>query len=402
VRVVDLRYALVNCDVYTSKEVLYDKAVIIRDNQIEQIVDLPNIPSSVQTIDLGGDSVAPGFIDAQVNGGGGYLFNDDPTPATISRIHEAHKRLGTTNFLPTLITTSLDKMVQAVKAVKSCIDRNECGVLGIHLEGPYINEKRAGVHDKKFIRKPQSGEVDSLLRTAPPGVIKILTVAPEIFDPKFVKPIMKNGTRLSVGHSDATYDQTIRAFDDGFSSVTHLFNAMSQFGSREPGVVGAGLERDDVWTGIIADGFHVHFSTIKVSYKAKLVGKLILVTDAMPPTGGAPNLSFKLGDLEIFCKGGRCVTGDGTLAGSALDLASAVRNCIQKIGISKDEALRMASTYVAAYLNVDDKLGKIEPGYLANLTIFNNQIHVRGVIIEGKYEKIQSASEGESPSLRAS
>ncbi|MCX9089720.1 MAG: N-acetylglucosamine-6-phosphate deacetylase [Candidatus Methanoperedens sp.] len=381
-----MKYALVNCDIYTGKEIVYDKAIIIENNLIDSLVDISKVPLSIKKIDLKGHSVAPGFIDLQVNGGGGYLFTDNPTEEVISNIYEAHKRFGTTNFLPTIITTSHENLLQAINTIRGCL--GSYGVLGLHIEGPYINEKKAGVHDKKFIRTIQDQEFNDLLKTGS-DVIKIITIAPEVTDKKYIKNMVNLGIRVAAGHSDATYEQAADGFKNGISSVTHLLNAMSQFGSREPGLVGAALENDDVWAGIIVDGFHVHFSSVKVCKKAKAWNKLFLVTDAMPPVG-KPNCGFKLGDLEILCEEGKCTTKDGTLAGSALDMASAIRNCVQKVGIPMDEAIRMASTYPAEYLGVADRLGRIEQGYIANLTIFDNQLYVHGIVINGKYEVIKS------------
>lgn len=383
-----LKYALVNCDIYTGTETVYDKAIIIEDKYISNLVDLTKVPNDIEVINLHGLCVAPGFIDLQVNGGGGFLFTDTPTEKAIASIFEAHKRFGTTNFLPTIITTSLDNIILALDTIKKCLSQVNYGVLGIHIEGPYINVKRAGVHDKKHIRPLVDKELKILLEKGG-NVIKILTIAPEVVDKNYIKILQSKGIHVAAGHSDATYDQAIDAFRNGVSSVTHLFNAMSQFGSREPGLVGAVLDDDDVYASIIADGIHVHFSSLRVCKKTKKKNKLLLVTDAMPPVG-KPGLSFKLGELEICYQDGKCITKDGTLAGSALDMATSVRNCVQKIGIPMDEALRMASTYPAEYLGISDKYGRIEPGYLANLTIFNNQLFVKGVVISGKYESFSN------------
>jgi len=393
-----MKYALVNCDIYTGKETVYDKAIIIENSVIERLVDLSKVPSTIDDkniIDLNGDSVAPGFIDLQVNGGGGYLFADDPTEEAISGIFEAHKKFGTTNFLPTVISTSYENIINAINTVRACLSDGRYGVLGLHMEGPYLNEKKSGVHSKKCIRRVQDEEFNAILKkgemhqfgTEKQNVIKIMTIAPEVVDIKYLEILVNSGVKVAAGHSNATYQQAINAFKSDVSSITHIFNEMSQFGSRDPGLVGAALENDDIWAGIIVDGFHVHFSSIKICKKAKW-NKLFLVTDAMPPVGKSSH-SFKLGDIEVICEGGKCTTKDGVLAGSALDMASAVRNCVQKVGIPIDEALRMASTYPAEYLGVHDRLGRIESGYNANLTIFDyHGLYVTGIVINGKYEKL--------------
>jgi N-acetylglucosamine-6-phosphate deacetylase len=378
-----MRYALVNCDIYTGKVVIYDKAIIIEGDIVKDIVEISKIPKELEAIDLKGLSIAPGFIDAQVNGGGGCLFNENPTEECISAIYEAHKRFGTTSFLPTIFTVPNEKMLQAIDVVKSCIENHKYGVVGLHMEGPYINEKKAGVHDKRFIQ--QISDEGLAIFTKNEGVIKLWTLAPELVEESHVKELKKRNILVSAGHTNATYEQTVQSFKWGVSSATHLFNAMTQFGSREPGVIGAVFDTDNIWAGIIADGIHVHFASVRVAKKIKQE-KLILVTDAMPPVG-KPSTTFKIGNLEVSYSNGMCVTKDGTLAGSALDMATAVRNCIQKIGIPKDEALRMASTYPAEFLGIQDKLGKIQIGYLADMVILNNQIAVKGIIKNGKYEK---------------
>lgn len=380
-----MKYAITNCDIYSGEQVLYDKAIIVNGRIVEAISDMDKIPSNLEVIDLNGLNIAPGFIDLQVNGGGGALFNDNPTEECISKIFEGHKHFGTTNFLPTLITTSAQKMLQATESVKSCISKNKYGVLGLHLEGPYINQSKAGVHDKNFIRGASLDEL-KLVADAGKNVIKLFTIAPELIKKEHIEILKSYNIILSAGHTKATYEDALKAFKAGFSKVTHLFNAMSQFEGREPGVVGAAMESKDIWAGIIADGFHVHFGSVKISKKMK-GKKLLLVTDAMPPVG-SENLQFKLGDLNITCKNGRCTTEDGVLAGSALDMATAVRNCIQKVGIPMDEALRMASTYPAECLGINNILGNIKPGYLANMAVFDNQLSVMAVVSDGCYEKV--------------
>ena len=287
--------------------------------------------------------------------------------------------------MPTFITDSTEKIQEAINSVQSALRSNIPGILGIHLEGPVLNPKKAGVHDKSFIK--QADVFDFNIIESLKGGKTLFTIAPEVIQANILQDLKRKGILLAAGHSSATYDQALIGFSNGISLVTHLFNTMSPFDSREPGMVGAALYSDDVWCNIIADGFHVHFSSFRVAWKAKKLGKMFLVTDAMPPVG-AEKTNFRLGAYDIDVENGRCVTGDGILAGSALDMATAVRNCIQKIGIAKDEALRMASTYPAQFLGLDDQLGFIKEGYRANLTIFNNQIHIDSVIIDGNYTKV--------------
>lgn len=375
-------YALVNCDVYTGKQVEYKKAIIIDGNVIHSVVDTKKV-RRIEQIDLKGLSVAPGFIDVQVNGGGGVLFNDEPTVEGIKSIVEGHRRYGTTDLLPTFITGSAEGMRQAAKAVQDCINQEMPGVLGIHFEGPFIAPNKAGVHDKKYIR-PVSKEDLSII-TSLRGGNTLLTLAPDMVSLDVISTLAKKGIKVSLGHSEAKHGQVYEALNNGASCVTHLYNAMSPIsGGREIGMLGAALVHEQSWAGIIVDGFHVDFEGVKLAYKAKAKGKLFLVTDAMPPVGQSPASGFKLGSYDIRVEGGKLITGDGVLAGSALDMASAVRNCVQKIGISTDEALRMASTYKADFLGLSKNYGYIAPGYKANLTIFNNQIHVYATIVNGK------------------
>ncbi|MDO8281769.1 MAG: N-acetylglucosamine-6-phosphate deacetylase [Thermodesulfovibrionia bacterium] len=373
-------YALTNCDIFTGKQVIHDKSILIKGNTIVDILDEDSLTDEIEIIDLGRKSVAPGFIDLQVNGGGGKLFNDAPTKETILDIAKAHQQFGTTNFLPTLITDSREKIQEAIQSVSSLIKNGDKAILGIHLEGPFINPKKAGVHNKEFIQTLSDTDL-SLLSSLDNGKT-LITLAPEMCKSELLSQLSSQGILISAGHSDATLEDIQNAVKAGLSCATHLFNAMSQFSSREPGLVGAALVEDDLYCGIIVDGFHVHFSSVKIAWSAKKKGKMFIVTDSMPPVG-SHECNFQLGPYSIRVENGKCVTGDDILAGSALDMATAVRNCIQKVGIPKDEALRMASTYPAHYLSLNNKLGYIAPGYEANLTIFNNEINISSVVVNG-------------------
>ncbi|OPY60403.1 MAG: N-acetylglucosamine-6-phosphate deacetylase [Pelotomaculum sp. PtaU1.Bin065] len=377
-------YAINNCRVYTGTRLLADKAVIIDDDKIVEIVNQSDLPAGISAINLNGLSVAPGFIDIQINGGGGRLFNEEPSVSTISTICKAHKRFGTTNFLPVLLSDSREKMISAVEAVQYCLDKKLHGVLGLHLEGPYINEKKAGVHNKNYIRDLNAEELNELIKAAEAKALKLLTVAPEVVRPDYLKMLADAGVLLSAGHSDITYGDAVKCFENGITCVTHLFNAMSQLNSREPGLVGAALQAENVWAGIIADGLHVHYATIDIVKRIK-GRKLFLITDAMPPVGKACR-NFMLGEYAVECRDGKCATEDGILAGSALDMATAVRNCVKEIAIPIEEALRMASTYAAEFLGMGLELGKIKSGYDANIVIFDDKMEVKGVIINGNFE----------------
>jgi N-acetylglucosamine-6-phosphate deacetylase len=378
-------YALTNCDIYTGETVEYDKALVISGDRIQGLMSRDDIPAAVEQRNLHGLCVAPGFIDVQVNGGGGVLFNDLPDIEGIRRIAAAHQRFGTTDLLPTFITGPADAMWRAARAVEASIKQGIHGVLGIHFEGPFISQSKAGVHDKRFIRSPKREDLEVICSLG--RGITLVTCAPEVVPKETINMLVQRGIRVSLGHTDATYEQAVAAFDAGATCATHLYNAMSGITSRAPGVVGASLDHAGSWAGIIVDGFHADFAAVRIAIRAKARRKSILVTDAMPAVG-TDGKSFRLGDYNISVDGGRCVTEGGVLAGSALDMATAVRNCVQKVGLPKDEALRMASTYPAAFLSLDSELGRIAPGFRANLVVFNNQIQVAAVVVGGEFQEV--------------
>ncbi len=375
-----MKYALINGDIFTGSKVLNRHALIIDGPRIVDIVEEGDLPQTLDRIDVDGWNIAPGFMDLQVNGGGGVLFNDAPTLESIEKIAAAHLQFGTTSLLPTVITADTAVMKTALRAVKEAHALHENQILGVHFEGPYLSPKKAGVHDRTFIREASDEEIGELLSLSD-GAISLWTVAPESVEVRQVKKLAASGIRVSLGHTDASYQVARDAFAAGARGVTHLFNAMSAFESRRPGVVGAALDAEDVWAGIIADGFHVDFAAVRVACKLKR-DKLFLVTDAMPPVGSSIE-GFRLGHLEIKVVAGKCETADGTLAGSVLDMASAVRNMVQKVGIPLPEALRMASLYPARFVGVDNRLGMIAPNYVANLVVFNNQLAVKAVVLDG-------------------
>ena len=373
--------ALVNCDVFSGSEVIADKAIIIEGDRIVDLVAVSDVPSTAETVDLKGANVAPGFIDLQVNGGGGVLFNSDLSARAVETISFAHRQCGTTSFLPTIISASGKDMLCAINVVRKIRSDPTLGVLGLHLEGPYLNPEKAGVHDKAHTRKATVDEIKVLLAQSD-DVVSLMTAAPEMLDEPTLDLLRKCGWRLAIGHSNAGYSLARTALESGFSCVTHLFNAMSQLGSREPGIVGAAFCDANTYASVIVDGFHVDYATLGIA--KKLMGdRIFLVTDAMPPVGSDED-RFVLGPYQIERKDGRLVTSDGVLAGSCLDMASAVRNCIQHVGIPMPEALRMASLYPARAIGIDGEYGLIRRGYKADIVIFNNQIQVIGTVKSGR------------------
>ncbi|MDQ4060660.1 MAG: N-acetylglucosamine-6-phosphate deacetylase, partial [Pseudomonadota bacterium] len=322
-------------------------AVVIEGSRIAGLVPRRDVPGGVPVVDLPeGAWLAPGFIDVQVNGGGDVLFNDDPSPEGIAAIAAAHRKFGTTSLLPTLISDRPDRMAAALKAVQAAIGDHP-GVLGIHFEGPFLSPERPGVHDPAVLRRP--GHEDAAILTALRGGVTLVTLAPELAPSGFVAQLARAGVRVSLGHSMATYDETRRAMAEGLTGFTHLFNAMRPLGSREPGPIAAALETPGCWFGLIVDGEHVHPTMLNLALRG--TGQPILVTDAMPPVGGA-RPGFMLYGQEIKVENGRCLRHDGTLAGAALDMATAVRNCVRLLGLPLMQALRMASTAPADFLGL--------------------------------------------------
>jgi N-acetylglucosamine-6-phosphate deacetylase len=373
-------HALVNARVFTGTEWLTGHALLLQDGRIAALVPEDGLPPAAARQDLGGRLLAPGFIDLQVNGGGGVLFNDAPAPETIARIGAAHRRFGTTGFLATLITTDRAAMAQAREAAREALRIGMPGLLGLHFEGPHLNPARKGIHDVRHMR-PMEDDDQALLIPAGTGHT-LVTLAPEGVPIERIRALVEAGVRVSAGHTDATYDQLQAAIDAGLSGFTHLFNAMSQLSAREPGAVGTALADPQCWCGIILDGHHVHEASARIAWQAKAKGKLFLVTDAMPPAG-TDATSFVLGGRKIEVRGGRCTSADGVLAGSALDMASAVRNAVRQVGIPLEDALAMASLVPAQFLGIEHERGRIAPGLQADLVLLDDDLRVSATWIGG-------------------
>lgn len=374
--------ALVNVDVFTGETVVRDGAVVIDGGRIAQVCGRAGLDTRVERHDLGGGILAAGFLDLQVNGGGGILFNGLPTVESLVRIGQAHRRFGTTGWLATVITDEAAVRQRAAAAVRDAMAAGVPGLLGIHFEGPHINPDRRGVHESRHIAPLDDAAAEFLLGTGIPHVL--VTLAPERVPAATVRRLAAAGLRVAAGHSAAGWDEATAGFAAGITGVTHLYNAMSPLGSREPGLVGAALAEDGCWCGIIVDGHHVHDAAVRVAWKAKPAGRLFLVTDAMPPVGApADQAAFDLYGQAIGVVGGRCVTADGRLAGSALDMATAVRNCVRRIGIPLEEALRMASAYPAAFMGMERERGRIAPGMAADLVHLAPDLTVRETWIGG-------------------
>lgn len=319
------------------------------------------------TIDLAGGWLLPGFIDTQVNGGGGVLFNDNPSVDSIAAIGAAHARFGTTGFLPTLISDAPEAIAGALDAVDVAIAAGVPGVLGIHIEGPFINAARKGIHDADKLRQLDPETIDILMRPRAGRVM--LTLAPERVDPADLARLAPH-VLLSAGHSDADYETATAAFAQGVRGATHLFNAMSPFTHRAPGLVGAVLDDDAVWCGIIADGVHAVPAALRLALRVKGPDRLMLVTDAMPNVGNG-DTPFMLDGRQITVRDGICRDAAGTLAGSGLDMARALRNIIAATGAPVADAARMAAATPAAFLGLGSERGTLAVGLRADFVVLD-------------------------------
>ncbi|MGY8561967.1 N-acetylglucosamine-6-phosphate deacetylase [Paracidovorax citrulli] len=380
-----MKSVLRNARILTADGFRDDLALVIEDGRITALVSdaAPQLGSAAEQVDLGGGWLLPGFIDAQVNGGGGVLFNNTPDVESLRTLAAAHRRFGTTALLPTLISDDAQVMRKAIDATRAAIEQGVPGVIGIHLEGPYIAPARKGTHDANKFRVPDADEI-AMAASLDNGVT-LLTLAPERVPLESIRALVERGVIVAAGHTAATYEEARAGLNAGIRGFTHLYNAMSPLTGREPGAVGAALEDRDSWIGIIADGVHVHPGSLRVALAAKPSGKVMLVTDAMSPVG-ADSPSFELYGEVITVVDGVVRNAAGALAGSALDMATAVRNAVNLLGLPLDEAARMASRYPARFLNVDDRLGEIAAGYQADLVLLDDALQVRATWIRGQRE----------------
>lgn len=382
-----MKTVLRNARILAGADFRDDLAVVIESGRITALVSdaAPMLGQADEQVDLGGGWLLPGFIDAQVNGGGGVLFNNSPDVATLRTLAQAHRRFGTTGLLPTLISDDVQVMRAAIAATRQAISEGVPGVLGIHLEGPYIAPARKGTHDANKFRVPDAAEI-ALAASLDNGVT-LLTLAPERVPLESIRALVERGVVVAAGHTAASYEEARAGLEAGIRGFTHLYNAMSPLTGREPGAVGAALEDRDSWVGIIADGVHVHPASLRVALATKPRGKVMLVTDAMPPVG-AEDPRYELYGEVITAVDGVVRNAAGSLAGSALDMATAVRNSVQLLGVSLAEAARMASTYPAQFLNLDDRYGHIAEGHHADLVLLDDALQVRSTWIAGQREDV--------------
>jgi N-acetylglucosamine-6-phosphate deacetylase len=374
-----MRFALAGARVFDGVRLIDDHAVVVDGARIESLVARRDLPAGIVTHAVTG-LLAPGFIDVQVNGGGGVLFNAQRTADGIATIGAAHRRYGTTGFLPTLITDTREHMAEAVAATRAAIERGVPGVLGVHLEGPFLNPERKGVHDPALMRPMDEADIAI---AASRGVGRMLvTLAPERVSTDVIERLTRAGVVVSAGHTTADYETIVAAFAAGLTGFTHLFNAMPPLAGRAPGPVGAALDNVDAWCGIIVDLHHVSAVSLRVALAAKGWQRMMLVTDAMPSVGSDKS-SFDLLGRTITRRDGKLTTDDGTIAGSDLDMAAAVRNTIEHLGMPLEAALHMASRAPAEFLRLGDELGRIAPDYRANLVLLDDDLEVVETWIDG-------------------
>jgi N-acetylglucosamine-6-phosphate deacetylase len=371
---------------YTPFEAIEDGAVLARDGVIERAGPRSEVVSRADVeIDAGGRLICPGFVDIQVNGGGGALLTDQPDRAAVEAMARAHARFGTTSLLPTVVTAPEEQMARALAAVREAVVRPVAGarVLGAHLEGPFLSQKRRGAHPERLVRAPDRALLDRLLDAAG-GALRLITLAPELPGAlDLIAAARAAGAAVSIGHSDATYEEALRGLDAGATVGTHLFNGMRPLAQREPGVIGALLRDERVTPSLIADGVHVHPAVLALAYRAKGPEGVALVTDAMSPVG-TDVASFALGRAEAVVRDGACYLQDGTLAGSVLSMNEAVRRMRDEAGVPLVDALCMATATPARVLGRSGEIGVLAPGARADVVVCDADLAVWKVFVGGE------------------
>lgn len=372
--------AITGARIWTGSAWQDDAAILVADGRVADVVAAEALPDGCRRHAVDGGMLVPGFVDVQVNGGGGVLFNDVPTAEGLSAIAAAHRRFGTTTMLPTLISDDLSVIAKAIAAVDMAIAAGVPGIAGIHIEGPFLNAAKRGIHDARKFRTIDDSAI-ALLSSLKNGRT-LVTLAPELAPAGAIPALVRAGVIVSAGHTLATHADMQRSIEGGLTGVTHLFNAMTQMEGRAPGVVGAALD-SDLYCGIIVDGHHVDAAALRVARRAKGAGQLMLVTDAMPTVGSSVQ-RFTIGEVAIIAEGNALRSADGTLAGSHLDMASAVRNSIRLMQVSLTDALTMASLTPARFLGLDDQRGRIAAGYRADFVHLDDALNVRATWIAGE------------------
>ncbi len=376
-------FAIINGKVFNGTNFLENKAIIIKEKKIIDIISEEKVKEkyfNIQTIDAKKGYVTPGFIDLQINGCGGVLVNDSITRETFEVMSKTNLKYGCTLCAPTLITTTDENIRKALDLIDSMEDKEDIGVIGLHIEGPFISVEKKGIHNPKFIRPMDKEILERITKTGKKGV-SIITVAPENISGEYIGILANSGIKVSLGHTNATYQEVQEKKIFGITLATHLFNGMSSFTHREPGAAGATMNLD-ISAGIVVDGFHSDYASIQMA--KKLMGdRLYLVTDAVAPVGTDMEYFYFEGN-KVYHKDGKCFGEDGTLGGSALTMIAGVQNLVNHVKLSLEEAIRMATILPAKAISIDDRYGKLQPGYFADIVIIDKELNLTNVIAKGK------------------
>ncbi|HEX4374400.1 MAG TPA: N-acetylglucosamine-6-phosphate deacetylase [Puia sp.] len=366
--------ALIAKEIFDGHEILTGKAILIQEEKVVDVVDVSKVPATYRIQHINGYLLAPAFIDLQLYGGNGKLFSTELTIESLEATYEYCLQGGCTQFMITMATNSIEKFLQGIDVVKEYWSAGGKGLLGLHLEGPYINPIKKGAHIEKYIKKPTPDEVNMLLEKGK-GVFKMMTLAPEQCDENIIELLLQQNIIVSAGHSNATYEEAIDRFYQGISAATHLFNAMSPLQGREPGMVGAIYDNTDVMCSVVCDGVHVDFASVRVS--KKIMGdRLFFITDAVT--------EILHGEYQHVFKEDRYTLPNGTLSGSSLTMMQCVKNGVEKVGIPLPEALRMASLYPARVLKAEDKMGCIKAGANADFVVLDDELNLKQLIVDGE------------------
>ena len=377
-----MQYAFTNGVIYTGYEILYGHAVIVENDLIKAVVPEEELPHGIQQVNLNGNNLTAGFIDLQLNGCGGVMFNEQTTVETLEIMQATNLKSGTTSYLPTFITSPDEGMKSAVKVMRDYLAKYRNQALGLHLEGPYLSKEKKGVHREEYIREITPEMKTFLCDNA--DVITKITLAAENPTTQYIADFVEKGIIVSLGHSNANYEVANQAIAKGIGFATHLHNAMSPISSgRAMGVVGAVLD-SDLYAGIIVDGLHVEFGNVRIAKKVK-GDKLCIVTDATAAAGSDIE-SFIFVGKTVYVRDGKCYDANGTLGGASVTMIESVQNAVKEVGISLDETLRMCNLYPARAIGVDDHLGSIEAGKIANLTVFTHDFKVIGTAVNGEWK----------------
>ena len=363
-----MKQAIINTTVHTGDEIITNGVIIIENGKI--IAVQKDIPNDLETIDLKGKHIAAGFIDIQINGGEQLYFSQTPTEEAIQDIYDASLKYGTTQVLPCLISSSHETILQGIEAVRDYRNKHDNGIIGMHLEGPFLNPLKRGAHSIDQVRKPTNAELEEIIRLGK-GVIKVITIAPECFTDEQLNMLLESDIAISIGHSTVTHKEAQVYFSKGIKLVTHLFNAMTQFGHREPGLVGAALENENVFAPVILDGAHCDYAAAKLAYKLKQ-DKFFLISDAT--FLGRKVEIFNWDNFDAHLDNGFYRNDDGNLAGATISMLEAVQNAYNHLEVSADEAIKMATSHVASAIGLADKFGKIKTGFPATFVQFNDDL----------------------------